>query len=124
MISEGDCRAKGEANWLLAQDLASTGNYDWAITVAFYAALHHVNALLVRASKYADDLDHPTRQEFLRRAHPAIEVRYSYMFSKSIRTRYEVSYQPDEDAFFRQAKGFVDIREYVTRVMAGAVPGV
>ncbi len=124
MVSEGDCRAKAESNWVLAQELAVQGRYDWATTLAFYAALHHVNALLVRAGKYTDDMDHPVRQEFLHAKHPAIETRYSAMLGKSIRTRYEVSFVATAESYSYQVRHFEAVRDYVTRVMEGTVPGV
>jgi hypothetical protein len=124
VVSEGDCRAKAAANWTLAQKLANDGHHDWATTVAFYTALHEVNALLARAGKYTDDMDHPVRQYFLRRAHPAIETRYNTMFANSIRARYEVAFVADAASYERQVKLLDDVRDYVSRVMADLVPGV
>ena len=123
MISEADCRARADSDWQLAQELASAGKYSWATTVAFYAALHHVNELLVRDGRYRDDMDHPVREHFLSQRHPAIESRYGAMLGKSIRTRYEVRYEADEDYFRYQAAHYRAVREYVDRVIADSVPG-
>jgi uncharacterized protein (UPF0332 family) len=124
VVSEGDCRQRAESDWLLAQELATTGRYNWAITLAFYSALHHVNALMVRGSRYTDDMDHPVRMIFLREHHPAIEVRYSNMLGKSIRARYEVGWVADEDSYQRQVRQLNEVRDYVDRAMAGRIPGI
>lgn len=124
MVSIGDCRARGEADWELAQALAAQGHYGWATTLGFYAALHHLNALMVRGNAYSDDMDHPSRQAWLGRKHPAMETRYANMMGKAIRTRYEVNFVASEGYWEYQMRAFHDVRDYVTRVLADQVPGV
>ena len=121
--TEEDCRARADESWRLAQELAAREKYGWATTVAFYAALYHVNELLVRAGKYSDDMDHPVRELFLRDHHPAIEVRYSSMLGKSIRTRYEVGFEADQEFFDYQARHYHAVREYVDRAVSGEIRG-
>ena len=123
MVSQGDCRDRAESDWVLAQMLAEQGQYNWAITAAFYSALHHVNALMVRADRYTDDLDHPVREAFLN-VHPAIQSRYAAMLGKSIRARYVVGWTADKEAYDYQVRHLDAVRDYVTRVMEGKVPGV
>lgn len=51
MASEADHIAQAEHNEALAQELSNDLTYkDWLITVAFYAAIHYVEASLVRDS--------------------------------------------------------------------------
>ena len=124
MVSEGSCRQRSDADWVLAQRLASEGVFNWATTVAFYAAVHLVNVLLVRAGKYTDDMTHDKRQRFLAESFSAIELTYANMLGKSVRTRYEVGFVADADSFNRQVKLFNLVRDYVERVQAGTIPGV
>jgi len=46
------------------------------------------------------------------------------LLGKSIRTRYEVSFEADESSYQFQVRHFEAVRDYVTRVMEGKVPGV
>jgi hypothetical protein len=124
VVSEGDCRRRSDADWTLAQRLALQGDYNWATTVAFYAAVHQVNTLMVRVAAYRDDLTHDKRQKFLADNYVGIELAYANMLGKSVRTRYEVGFVADEDFYRRQVRLLEKVRDYVERVLAGKIPGV
>ena len=114
----GGCRRRADANEALAIKLAQDGEYGWAVTVAFYAAVHLVNILLIRAGRYSDDTDHKTRQIFLRDNHAAIETRYDAMLSTSARCRYEAWFTPDADYYRHQEQHLAAVRDYVDRYLA------
>ena len=58
MASEVDHIAQAEHNEALAQELSNDLTYkDWLITVAFYAAIHYVEASLARDSIGHSDTD-------------------------------------------------------------------
>jgi hypothetical protein len=124
VASEGDCRRRADANEALSIRLASEGEFGWATTTAFYAAVHLVNVLLIRAAKYRDDTDHKTRQIFLRDNHAAIEARYDTMLSRSMRTRYEPWFTADDRYYRGQAKLLADVRDYVDRFLAGKISSI
>ena len=124
MPTEGDCKRRAEANKALADSLASAGDFNWAITATFYAVVHQVNRLKVRANCYSDDGSHIQTQNWINRTHPAASSAYVALNGKSRRTRYEVGYEADQDAFDRATRHYVRLADYVDRVIAGAVPGV
>lgn len=124
MASEGGCRRRADANEALAIKLAQDGEFGWAVTVSFYAAVHLVNILLIRAERYSDDTDHKTRQIFLRDHHAAIETRYDAMLSKSKRCRYESWFTADDGYYRHQAAHLAAVRDYVDRFLAGAIASI
>jgi hypothetical protein len=88
------------------------------------AAVHLVNILMIRAGRYSDDMDHKTRQIFLRDHHGAIETRYDAMLSKSSRCRYEAWFTADEGYFSRQSGHLAAVQSYVDRFLADAIPSI
>jgi len=90
----------------------------------FYSAVHLTNILMVRAGRFSDDTDHPTREAFLTDNYYAIASAYAALKGKSVRCRYEPQYAADRDSYDRAVKTLSRVRDYVDRVIAGLIPGV
>lgn len=125
MALEDDCLARADANLTLAKKLADEGHYNWAVTVTFYAAVFDVNRMLARSKQYSDDeMDHPTRNAYVRDNHGAIDNAYGLMLGDSIKCRYFAGHQADRSAFERQMKKYEHVRDYIDRALGGKIPGV
>jgi hypothetical protein len=112
-----------ESNRQLADRLRDSGDFNWAIVLVFYSALHLVNALEVRAGQYSDDLRHPERAKFVDDFHPSIDVSYDHLYQKSIMCRYWPNYRADRDTYDRQIRHLNAIRGYVDKVLSGTSVG-
>jgi hypothetical protein len=115
--------ARAESNEALATSLEADGEYNWAVTVAFYAALHWVSALLAREGADTEGLDHATTEYKLDLRHGAITARYLSLKGMSVRARYFPEHLADPDDCRRARKLLAQIRDYAERVIAGQVPG-
>jgi hypothetical protein len=90
------------ASSLLDTEIASiqSSPYEWVAVIAFYAAVHYVNAYLWEARRYAPP-DHPNRNHLidgdpvLRRCRDA----YGRLFATGFRSRYVPAFRlPEQDA--------------------------
>jgi hypothetical protein len=116
---EGD-RAAGQASLRLAEDdpltrdplrrlldvdrrrLEASGEHGWAITAAFYAAVH--NCLLIRDTLYTSDLDHHDTKEYLGARAVVIAESYNIIFGKGWRARYEADWTASEGDYKKVRK--------------------
>jgi hypothetical protein len=122
---EDACLARADANLALAKKLAADGSYNWAVVLVFYAAVFDVNRMLARANRYSDDeMDHATRNAYVRDRHGAIDATYGQMFSASMKYRYFVALEADQGTFDRQVQKYLFVRNYIDRALAGQIPGV
>lgn len=125
MAIEDDCLLRADANLALAKTLARDGQFNWAVVLVFYAAVFDVNRMLARARRYSDDnMDHATRNAYVRDHHGAIDSTYGFMFGASMKYRYFVALQADQGTFDRQLQKYAFVRDYIDRALAGLIPGV
>jgi hypothetical protein len=106
-----------ESNRRLAHSLCETGEYNWAIVLLFYSALHLVNALMIRDGEYHDDVKHPARGRYVDDRHPSIGFRYEGLFAKSVKARYWPWWRADLEMYRMQLKQLDIITAYVHRVL-------
>ncbi len=123
MAAPGAHIARAEANQNLATDLEADGEYNWAVTVTFYAALHWVSALLAHDGESTDDLSHAVTEYKLDRRHSVITARYLSLKGMSERARYLPLHRADADDCRRAGRLLEAVRDYAQRVIAGQVPG-
>lgn len=124
MASVDDHLARAASNLGLAEELAAQGRYEWAITVLYYAAVHHAGALLSRLGVDSTTLDHNSREYILDRKYTAIVPRYLSLQGQSRRCRYMPNHSEDAESWERARRLFAHIENYCTRVHAGKVPGL
>ena len=125
MAIEDDCLARADANLALAKKLGAEGHYNWAVTLVFYAAVFDVNRMLARSKRYSDDeMDHPTRNAYVRDHHGAIDAAYGELLGQSIKCRYFASHQANQGSYDRQMRKYEIVRDHIDRALAGKIPGV
>lgn len=123
MASPAEHLARAAANEALAERLAKEGELNWAVTVFFYAAVHHAGALLARSGIDTEGLDHITTVAKLDSLHTAIRSHYMRLQGMSRRARYLPGHQADLRTVGVAALLCSETRNYQERVMAGKVPG-
>jgi hypothetical protein len=89
MASRTEHEAQAHRNQVLAERLASEGDYEWAVTTLFYAALHLLQAYAESAG--TDISTHAERGRWLRRSSElhAVLGPYRVLRSRSQDARYE-----------------------------------
>lgn len=68
--------ARARANHDLAVRLSAEGEYNWSVTVTFYAALHEACALLSDLGIDTEALSHVVTEAKLDKHYPGIASRY------------------------------------------------
>lgn len=86
MASERDHLAKAAHNEKFLQTIDEEF-VDWQAIVAFYAAVHHVEALF--ATKKQDSRGHRERNQSLKREYPAIYREFYPLYNYSLFVRYD-----------------------------------
>jgi hypothetical protein len=81
-------QAKSNSRFLSAFDLAKTQHPDWAITVAFYTAVHLVEAVFASRSPAVHFYKHEDRNSEVSSALPDISDSYMAMYLAGRRARY------------------------------------
>jgi hypothetical protein len=90
------------ASALIDTELASiqSAPYEWIAVIAFYAAVHYVNAYLWEARRYAPP-DHPNRNHLVE-GDPVLRrsrSEYGRLFATGFRARYVPNFRlPEQDA--------------------------
>lgn len=97
------------------------GEYNWCVTVTFYAALHEACALLSDLGIDTEALSHVVTEAKLDKHYPGITSRYLSLQGMSRRARYFPSHQADDETCRRAVRLYEHIADYGQRVRAGEV---
>lgn len=111
---------RAEANRVLAGELLARPQFNWAVTVSFYAAVHYTNALLAKAGVATDTLTHIDREYQLDQRYPGVLSRYLSLKSQSIRARYIAGHEETAESYRRAAERLDFITDFCRRYGAAS----
>lgn len=102
---------KHNKNLLQCNVLQSEENYDWAITIAFYSAMHLIEKFF--AEKGIHNKSHEARNRFVANEatlkRKRIPIQYNLLYNQSIRSRYECAKITLEDLkYVKDALSFIE----------------
>lgn len=83
-------------------DLNSTNYYDWAVTIAFYCALHLIEKFFSSNPALSHDMKHYERNKLVPITNSLKDIadEYQALYSESIRARYNCEKITRDDASF------------------------
>lgn len=111
---------RAEANRALAGELRSKEEFNWAVTVSFYAAVHYATALLAKAGVATDTLTHIDREYQLDQRYPGVLSRYLSLKGQSIRARYIAGHEENPESCRRAAERLDFIIDFCRRYGAAS----
>ena len=88
MVTDAEHLAQFQHNVSVAEQLAASGNYGWAVTVLFYAGLHILQAYLVRSGALVESHVQRERQMLRSELLPILDP-YTTLRNDSEEARYE-----------------------------------
>lgn len=96
---------------LQCDTLQSEENCDWAVTIAFYSAMHLIEKFF--ANKGIHNKSHEARNNFVTREtvlkRKKIPAKYNFLYNQSIRSRYEcVKITLDDLKCVKDALSFIE----------------
>ena len=107
MATENEHERQADHNQKFLDDLDPTKYPDWAATVAFYIAVHRVQALLRVSGDRCKS--HQKRNNILRAKFPSVWKHYQPLYSFSRLARYWcMRVQPDHVPYIRRRLGKVE----------------
>ncbi len=89
-------QARGNARFRSTFDLATTQYPDWAITTAFYTALHLLEALFARQGLHCHKHEVRNKEASIRLQ--AIAPDYMLLYNESLRARYSCAHVTSQQA--------------------------
>jgi len=110
-------QAARNAGFLAALRQRATGSPEWAITVAFYTAVHLVEAHFARSQPAVHCRSHADRLTQVSLRLRAIEAEYWALYVASRRARYECIEVSAEEAATELEMNFEPVRTHMRRLL-------
>jgi len=89
MATAIDHREKARHNQACLASIDAAQFPDWAVTMAFYAALHLIEAVLVTHNRARPQCTHPIRNGIVQREYSTLWFPYRTLYELSRRSRYD-----------------------------------
>jgi hypothetical protein len=116
--------SRARSNLDLATRLRREREYNWAVTITYYAALHEVCALLSGLGIDTETLSHIETEAKLDRHFPGITSRYLSLQGMSRRARYLATHVADDDTCRRASQLYDYINDFGVRVRGGSIAAI
>ena len=110
-------QAARNAGFLAALRRRATGSPEWAITVAFYTAVHLVEAHFARSQPAVHCRSHTDRLTQVSLRLRPIEAEYWALYVASRRARYECAEMSDQEAAAELETNFEPLRTHLCHLL-------